>query len=163
LEAIEELMIEQLRLYGVKDPKGFLQESQAKMRRARRNPEDVRSLAYGGVLVPGPGSGDVVPLHIGGRLAAFVEPGELVSVTNKRATAELMALNDAIPRRMAQGGIVELLWRTTGHYDHLHVALASAAAAVRLGKRLQAMGYAVGEHPAFGGVAPVHTAGSYHY
>lgn len=163
LELIEKLMLEKLRLYGVQDPKGFLQESKAKLARARRNPEDVRSLATGGVLVPGVGDGDKVPLHIGGRLAAMVEPGELVSVTNKRATAALMALNTAIPRRMAQGGIVELLWRTKDHYDHLHVALASYRAAVRLGKRLQKMGYAVGEHPAFGGVSPVHTAGSYHY
>lgn len=34
---------------------------------------------------------------------------------------------------------------------------------VEAGRRLRAMGYAVGEHPAFGGVAPVHTQNSYHY
>lgn len=34
---------------------------------------------------------------------------------------------------------------------------------VQLGLMLQRMGYQVGEHPRFGGVAPVHTAGSYHY
>lgn len=34
---------------------------------------------------------------------------------------------------------------------------------VSLGKALQANGYSVGEHPAFGGVAPVHASNSYHY
>lgn len=32
-----------------------------------------------------------------------------------------------------------------------------------IGRNLQAKGFLVGEHPAFGGVAPVHTEGSYHY
>lgn len=34
---------------------------------------------------------------------------------------------------------------------------------IGLGRRLQAMGYRVSEHPAFGGVAPVHVSGSRHY
>lgn len=34
---------------------------------------------------------------------------------------------------------------------------------VALGKRIRRMGYQVGEHPAFGGVAPVHSKNSYHY
>ena len=34
---------------------------------------------------------------------------------------------------------------------------------IQVGRQLQAMGYLVGEHPAFGGVAPVHTKNSYHY
>lgn len=34
---------------------------------------------------------------------------------------------------------------------------------VSIGRSLQAQGFSVGEHPAFGGVDPVHTAGSYHY
>ncbi len=34
---------------------------------------------------------------------------------------------------------------------------------VAVGRRMQGMGYRVGEHPAFGGVAPVHTKNSYHY
>lgn len=34
---------------------------------------------------------------------------------------------------------------------------------VSVGRAIQGMGYSVGEHPAFGGVAPVHTDGSYHY
>jgi hypothetical protein len=34
---------------------------------------------------------------------------------------------------------------------------------VALGRFLQGAGFQVGEHPAFGGVAPVHTDGSWHY
>jgi TP901 family phage tail tape measure protein len=34
---------------------------------------------------------------------------------------------------------------------------------VDVGRKLRQQGYLVGEHPAFGGVAPVHTANSYHY
>jgi hypothetical protein len=34
---------------------------------------------------------------------------------------------------------------------------------VALGRFLQSFGFQVGEHPAFGGVAPVHTDGSWHY
>jgi len=34
---------------------------------------------------------------------------------------------------------------------------------VSLGRFLQGHGFQVGEHPAFGGVAPVHTTGSWHY
>lgn len=61
--------------------------------------------AWGGI-VAGSGSGDTVPLHIGGQLAAMVEAGELVSVTNRRATGALMAMNGAVPRR-AGGGLIE--------------------------------------------------------
>lgn len=66
-----------------------------------------------GALVPGTGSGDKVPLHIGGQLAAMVEPNELVSVTNRTATAALMAHNRRVPRR-AQGGMVDPAGPGTG-------------------------------------------------
>ena len=61
--------------------------------------------AQGGFLVPGNGAGDTVPLHIGGQLAAFVEPRELVSVNNRASTEELMAHNSLVPRR-AGGGVI---------------------------------------------------------
>jgi hypothetical protein len=69
-------------------------------------------------MVPGSGSGDKVPLHLGGRLAAMVEPGELVSVANRNATAALMGVNSAVPR-FAGGGILNTqemadLWRSKG-------------------------------------------------
>lgn len=62
-------------------------------------------LAKGG-MVPGSGYGDKVPLHIAGRLAAMVEPGEMVSVANRNATAALMSVNGAVPR-YASGGLLE--------------------------------------------------------
>jgi hypothetical protein len=40
---------------------------------------------------------------------------------------------------------------------------ATRAALVAFGHELQAFGVTVGEHPAFGGVNPVHTANSWHY
>lgn len=69
--------------------------------------------AQKGAIVGGTGSGDKVPLHIGGQLAAMVEPNELVSVTNRTATAALMAHNRRVPRR-AQGGMVDPAGPGTG-------------------------------------------------
>lgn len=61
------------------------------------------------------------------------------------------------------GGLLELLYGpdVPGHADHLH--LAKAKGIVPLGRQLEQMGFAVGEHPRFGGVAPVHTENSHHY
>jgi hypothetical protein len=49
-----------------------------------------------------------------------------------------------------------------GHANHVHVA-AGPKTVVALGKLAQSMGLHVGENPHFGGVDPVHVAGSYHY
>ena len=68
-----------------------------------------------GALVPGTGSGDKVPLHLGGRLAAMVEPGELVSVANRNATAALMATNAAVPR-FAEGGSLDGAHATVSNF-----------------------------------------------
>lgn len=73
--------------------------------------------AQKGAIVPGAGSGDTVPLHIGGQLAAMVEPGEQVSVLNRKATAAMMRINDRIPRfrdgglvpHLAKGGMAAML------------------------------------------------------
>lgn len=46
------------------------------------------------------------------------------------------------------------------HGGHLHVA---GNKIKKLGRWLQDLGFDVGENPAFGGVAPVHTDNSYHY
>lgn len=69
--------------------------------------------AQQGAIVPGTGSGDKVPLHLDGRLAAMVEPGELVSVANRTATERLMAVNKAVPRRQ-DGGLVPHLAKGGG-------------------------------------------------
>lgn len=65
-------------------------------------------------------------------------------------------------RSFGTGDIDELLWRTAGHEGHLHLA-SDDLPLVKLGKKLQRMGFDIGEHPAFGGVAPVHTKNSHHY
>ncbi len=73
--------------------------------------------AQKGAIVPGTGSGDTVPLHVGGQLAAMVEPGELVSVANRKATAAMMQVNEKIPRfqggglvpHLAKGGMTAML------------------------------------------------------
>ena len=73
--------------------------------------------AQKGAIVPGTGSGDTVPLHVGGQLAAMVEPGELVSVANRKATAAMMRVNEKIPRfqggglvpHLAKGGMTAML------------------------------------------------------
>lgn len=76
--------------------------------------------AQKGALVPGTGSGDKVPLHLGGQLAAMVEPGELVSVANRNATAALMEHNKRVPRFAAGGtlqpGIARLAEWATNRY-----------------------------------------------
>jgi TP901 family phage tail tape measure protein len=58
--------------------------------------------------VPGMGSGDKVPLHIGGELRGLLEPGELVGIVNRRAASAVNDINSQIGR-FAGGGIVSLL------------------------------------------------------
>jgi hypothetical protein len=72
--------------------------------KGKGGPNGTGKLAKGG-MVPGSGYGDKVPLHIAGKLAAMVEPGEMVSVANRNATAALMGVNSAIPR-YADGGVL---------------------------------------------------------
>jgi hypothetical protein len=43
------------------------------------------------------------------------------------------------------------------------ISAGGASGLVGVGNALQSKGFLVGEHPAFGGVAPVHVEGSYHY
>lgn len=87
----------------------------------------------------------------------------------------------ASPKASGSGGseLLELFWQgpgginvkhgrkvpqgfVSGHTDHVHVA-AGPKTTVALGKLAQSMGLHVGENPHFGGVAPVHVQGSYHY
>lgn len=49
------------------------------------------------------------------------------------------------------------------HPSHLHFAAQSGVPLGRLGRKLQRKGFDVGEHPKFGGVAPVHSDNSWHY
>lgn len=115
------------------------------------------TFATGGVVVPGSGSGDKVPLHVGGQLAAMVEPGEYVSVANRNATKALMATNAAVPR-FASGGVIQ---QALGPYDmppiaydpnhaggnsHLHLDFFTKQQALAYGHRMQGMGWTIGEY-----------------
>ena len=78
---------------------------------------NVLGLQRGGMAldVPGYGSGDTEALHIGGRLAAMIEPGERLFVLNRNASSAMRALEQANRRvpRFAGGGMV------TGDTDYL--------------------------------------------
>lgn len=93
-KAIHKVLLKQLKSYGISDPEGFITRSESVQ---ETGGEGHRGLQKGG-MVPGRGTGDKVPLHIGGRLAAVVEPGEYVSVANRKATAALMGANRRVPR-----------------------------------------------------------------
>jgi TP901 family phage tail tape measure protein len=129
----------------------------------------------GFVEVPGTGTGDKVDLH------ARVEPGELVGVINKNAAGRIKAINQQTPRwgkGFQRGGtmgsqVIEAIGPVNmppfvyaadhdGGNRHLHLAMSSSDAIVAFGQKLQAAGYSVSGHPAFGAVGS-HTAGSYHY
>ena len=86
----------------------------------------------------------------GDRIPALLEPGEFV--VNRRSTSRHRALLELLNRGREgpEDGLVNLLRMRIGGI-------------VEAGRAIQRMGYSVGEHPAFGGVAPVHTSGSYHY
>lgn len=51
----------------------------------------------------------------------------------------------------------------SGHDRHVHAAAPTEKEVLRLAKIAQQMGLKVGEHPKFGGVAPVHVKNSNHY
>lgn len=113
--------------------------------------------AQKGAIVPGTGSGDKVPLHIDGRLAALVEPGELVSVANRTATSALMAANSRIKRK-AHGGVIEQalgpytippIQYDPGHAgsnSHVHLDFFTPQEAIAYGEKLQSMGWSIGEY-----------------
>jgi TP901 family phage tail tape measure protein len=132
---------------------------------------DVVPAQTGAAIVPGIGSGDKVPVHVGGRLTAMVEPGELISVLNRNATAAMMQWNEQIPR-FAGGGVIQ---QALGPYDippiqydshhagtnsHLHLDFFTKDQAIEFGEKMQSMGWSIGEysgsHPGFGPVTVQH-------
>lgn len=100
----------------------------------------------GGMVVPGTGSGDKVPLH------AMVEPGEEVFVLNRNAARkrqQLEMLNQAVPRFQRGGGM-----QAGGSLGGLHQGIANLVRAV------------LGRWPGLAVTATTggnHVAGSYHY
>ena len=105
---------------------------------------------------------------VGDSVPSVLERGEYVLNRNavKRVGRQnLDQLNFQGAPRFQKGGIVELLHPGNdpeGHGDHLHVAMETSAQIVALGRKLQRLGWIVGEHPAFGPVGG-HVSGSYHY
>lgn len=127
-----------------------------------------------GGIVPGTGSGDKVPLHVAGRLAAMVEPGEYVSVANRNATAALMAANGAVPR-YATGGVIQqalgpvdmppIVYDPShaGSQRHLHLDFFTKQQALAYGHKMQGMGWTIAEYTGsnpygFGPVTTQHQA-----
>jgi hypothetical protein len=109
----------------------------------------------GGTMVPGAGSGDKVPLHIAGRLAAMVEPREVVHVTNRKAAERLQVLNQVIPR-FARGGQLGPI-KVGGTPGALRSITQGAATRVRKA----ANAYIAKHHPTVGiGLGATHFKGS---
>lgn len=160
---IERLMILALRNMG-------FTKKQALNVRKGRDPSSGRPLdsaapgQRGMYIDQGAPSGDTVP--------AILERGEYVlnrNAVRKIGKKQLDQLNFATAPRFQQGGIIELLHPfndPAGHggaNSHLHIAMSNVAALVALGRRLQRLGWLVGEHPAFGGVGGMHDPRGYHY
>lgn len=128
---------------GLPNTQGFVKGAPKGARNQRGG--EIPAFATGGLasVVPGNITGDRHVLSLNGQPVARVESKEGIFVGNRKMMGALAAQNDRFPRfgmpKLAQGGIVSL------------------------GKQLQREGYEVGEHPAFGGVDPVHSPNSYHY
>jgi tape measure domain-containing protein len=150
---LRDLARKELKLYGISA--GRVDVVLAKGANGQMRPHQ-----KGSYINEGRASGDSVP--------ALLERGEYVlnrNAVKKVGKQALDKLNYAQAPRFQSGGIVELLHpgNDANHQDHLHIATATQDAIVAIGKRLQKLGWLVGEHPAFGGVSAVHTSGSYHY
>jgi len=150
---LRELARRELKLYGISA--GRVDVVLAKGAGGQMRPHQ-----RGGPIMDGAPSGDSVP--------AMLEKGEYV--LNRRAVSKvgrraLDRLNFASVPRFQSGGIVELLHPFNdpkGHGDHLHIGMSTYEAVVALGRRLQKLGWLVGEHPAFGGVGGGHSPTGYH-
>lgn len=151
LAEIRKLMVEKLQEFG------FTEEQAKNIRKGNRydgganegSAASVIKKAGGGWIgAPGERGRDEVPIVVG--------RGEAVLNHHQQRV-----VNTALAET-GRGNLGTLFSRVkTPHY------LASGGFAgggvVEAGRRIRDMGYAVGEHEAFGGVAPVHTANSYHY
>jgi len=166
LREIRRLMVKELRdVYGfsAERARNYVQSSTGDIR-GIRNPNPGGGHQRGGPIYGGGPSGDTIP--------AMLERGEYV--LNRKAVQAigpdtLDALNFAMAPRFQKGGIVELLHPFNdpaghgGSNSHLHIAASTVKRIVAIGRKLQRMGWLVGEHPAFGGIQARHAPGGYHY
>lgn len=107
------------------------------------------------------------------------QPGALMSLAAGLKQPERQATQQPQGQPKGRSQLLEMFWQgdgginvkngkvvpqgfVDGHTGHVHVA-AGPKTVLQLAKLAQDMGLNVGENPAFGGVAPVHTKNSYHY
>lgn len=110
----------------------------------------VTPMQAGGIMSPPYNEFYGVQRHGGLPAMRAAELANLYGILTARALQGQMA--EAAGARSGQTG-AGAMPTGTGPYHDL----------VTVGRAMQSMGYRVGEHPAFGGVAPVHVRGSYHY
>lgn len=96
-----------------------------------------RELQREGYLVgENPAFGGVLPVHAKN---SYHYSGQAIDVNWPNAAEEAGKLDALYNRLKNMPGVVELLWRVAGHFDHLHVALAGGAAGA-LGPMLAQIG-----------------------
>lgn len=170
---------------------GLQKKLQFSIKKFQRNA--ARRQAGGGIPIPGFGTGDKVPVSVGGVPVALTEPGEDLFILNRNAAAKRRALEqeNANTPRFQHGGYVDLWGRGMAHlarggglefalgpYDippikfaadhaggnsHVHITGTTTPWVVGIGRQLQRMGFTVSEHPAFGGVNAQHSPTGGHY
>jgi hypothetical protein len=163
---IEQYMVEALKNMG------FTKEQAVTLRQGRDpftgkaigGGQNLTGKQRGGPINVGAPTGDSVP--------ALLERGEYVlnrQAVKKVGRGALDQLNFAGAPRFQGGGIVELLHPFNdpaghgGSNSHLHIAMTNVERLIALGRKLQRLGWLVGEHPAFGGIQGRHAPGGYHY
>jgi len=99
---------------------------------------------------------------------SFTEiPGDLGDMVTAIISSDTTALSEALARKGESTTpttvSVDVPESSATAADAAIVNKADKAGLVTFGRQLQAMGYKVSEHPAFGGVHPVHVKNSQHY
>jgi hypothetical protein len=174
MREIRRLVKENLRLYNFTESQA---RAEAEGNRLDSGPQEgTRGPGRSGTNPPGPDTGaargfvqfgmpgqrgmDSIPFRMGGK-NLMVAPGEVGAVFTGRQQS---IVNTAL-RAFGYGGLGDLFRRE--RQPHFMARGGSVPAGgsdiVALGHWLQSQGYHVSEHPAFGGVDPVHTKGSWHY
>ena len=124
---------------------------------------ELRPTQRGAYVSGGKPTGDSVPI--------LAERGEYVlnrEAVKKIGKHNLDRANFKDYPRFQGGGIVELLHPDNdpeghgGANSHLHIAMSTVAGIIALGKKLQRLGWLVGENPAFGGIQGRHDPDGWH-
>lgn len=105
-------------------------------------------------------SGSLGELFSGPRRPNYFAKGGFTGSAGKLSHPKLVG--PEMVGAVGQAGI-DTAWEAASKYLQEHLRAVSGGDIVAVGESLQRLGYEVSEHPAFGGVHPVHTAGSDHY